>query len=582
MKDYIPNGMVQKQYRWEWANHFLYQYLQRNNPFPKLRDAIAGLLNEQEKQLSSLQKLAASQGIRIPPTTIKLEIKNILGCIKDLYDREYQLLQEYRSYAEYFLAASSRQLGIKNLVDSQIDQVNMLAEFKQAFSELSPEEDRKERSNYVLEKGYRLERVATGLTFPTVMTFDSNGMIYIAEAGFAYGTEPGKGRILRLEKDGSLTEFAGGFGGPVTGIAWHEGHLYVAAGAIGEEHGSGCGQIIRISEDGKRETIVTGLRTCGDHYTGDILFGSDGKLYFSVGTATNSAVVGLDNKLILKYHPKFHETPARDLVLAGTNFITRNPSAEPSDVAVTGAYKPYGTASHDGEIVRGRLSANGVVYCCDPDGSHLQIVADGFRNTFGLRFSPFNGKLVVIDHGADPRGSRQIRLDWDKMWEVTPGGWYGFPEIFSGLPVTLPHFHASEQAKPTFILKEHPPLACQPIVRFQPHSASMKFDFCTNTDFGHAGEIFVAQFGESGFEKTEELPGYKVVRVKPDTGQIANFLVNPQGESAAEGPIRPIDVKFSPDGNVLYVVDLGILGSTHTGKKPQPNTGGLWKIVKVK
>ncbi|MCC3373646.1 sorbosone dehydrogenase family protein [Cohnella sp. REN36] len=580
MKEYIPNGMVQKQYRWEWVNGYLYQHLQRINPFPKLHDVIAGLLNDQQAQLTILQKLAAAQEISIPSATFKVELRNRLDCVKELYDREYQLLQEYLSYKAYFMPVSAQRLGIEKLIDLQIDQVNTLVELKQIFSEKS-EEDQKEKHSYALEKGYRLERVAAGLSFPTVMAFDSNGTIYIAEAGFAYGTEPGKGRVLRLENDGSLTEYAGGFGGPVTGMAWHKGDLYIAAGALGEEHGQGCGQIIRISRDGIRETIVSGLRTCGDHYTGDILFGLDGKLYFSVGTATNSAVVGHDNTLILKYHPAFHDMPSRDMVLKGTNFITRNPSAEQSDVAVTGAYKPYGKASHDGEIVRGQLSANGVVYCCNPDGSQLQIVADGFRNTFGLKFSPFNGKLVVIDHGADPRGSRQIRLDWDKMWEVTPGGWYGFPDFFSGLPATLPHFHVSEQAKPTFLLRDHPPLACQPMVRFQPHSASMKFDFCTNADFGHAGEIFVAQFGETGFEKTEELPGFKVVRVKPDSGQISNFLVNPNGASAAEGPFRPIDVKFSSDGKTLYVVDLGMMGSPRTGKKPQPHTGSLWKIVRT-
>lgn len=187
---------------------------------------------------------------------------------------------------------------------------------------------------------------------------------------------------------------------------------------------------------------------------------------------------------------------------------------------------------------------------------------------------------MVIDHGADPRGSRQIRLDWDKLWEVKPGGWYGFPDFFSGLPVTLPHFHVPEQAEPTFLMKKHPQLAGQPLIRFQPHSASMKFDFCTNADFGHVGDLFVAQFGESGFEKTEELSGYKVVRVNPETGQTANFLVNPNEEKATAGPIRPIDVKFSPDGSELYIVDLGIAGSTHTGEKPRPNTGSLWKVVK--
>jgi hypothetical protein len=253
MIEYIPYGMLQKQYRWEWVNYYLYQHLHRKNPFPKIQNVMSELLDLQEKQLSSLRQFAASQGIHIPATTLRVEFRNVLGTIKELYDREYQLLQEYMSYTEYFLSESSLHLGIKDLVHSQTLQVNILIELKQTVSQLSKEHT-DQKPNYVLEKRCRLERIASQLTFPTVMTFGPQGVIYIVEAGFAYGTEPGKGRVLRLESDGSLTEIAGGFGGPVTGITWHQGYFYVAEGAIGEEHGFGCGQITRFSLDGKRET----------------------------------------------------------------------------------------------------------------------------------------------------------------------------------------------------------------------------------------------------------------------------------------------------------------------------------------
>ena len=575
MNEYIPKGMVQKQYQWEHVNYYLYQHLLQQNPFSKLQDVMDNLLKLQEKQLLSLQKLADFERISIPSTSVKIEFKPILECVGELHDREYQLLQEYLSYSEYFIPSSAHQLDIKDMVDNKILQVNTLIGLKQTLSHLV-KKDQNKKADYILEKGYRLERIITGLNFPTVMTFDSDGTIYIAEAGFVYGLKPGKGRILRLESNRTLTEISNDFDGPVTGLHWHQGYFYIAEGSIAKKHGSGCGQISRITLGGKKETIVTGLKTCGDHYTGDVLFGPDGKLYFSVGTATNSVVVGLDNRLILKSDdPKFHDTPARNSILAGVNFITHDPLSTQPDVAVTGAYKPFGTASYDGEIIPGQLMATGVIYRCNPDGSDLQIVADGFRNTFGLRFSPFNGKLIVTDHGADPRGSRSIRLDWDKVWEVTPQGWYGFPDFFSGLPVTLSHFHVTEQAKSTFVLKEHPPLAHQPLIRFQSHSASMKFDFCTNANFGHLGEIFVAQYGETGYEYQKELPGFKVARANLETGQITDFLVNPKGDAATNGPIRPIDAKFSPDGNALYILDLGHMN------RPQPNTGSLWKIVKI-
>jgi hypothetical protein len=184
-----------------------------------------------------------------------------------------------------------------------------------------------------------LEKVVDNLTFPTSMTFDDHGFIYLAEAGFAYGTEPMKGRILKVEQNGSLSEVAGGFEGPVTSIIWHQGDFYVAEGARGGTPGPGCGQITKVTADGRKEVIVDGLKSCGDHFTGDMEIGPDGRLYFTVGTATNSAVVGTDNVPWLKKHRYFSDTPARDLILKGTNFVSKNPLTKKTAVAITGAYK---------------------------------------------------------------------------------------------------------------------------------------------------------------------------------------------------------------------------------------------------
>lgn len=111
MNEYVPQGMVQKQYHWEWVNYFLYRHLQENTPFPKLQAPLDDLLNKQEKQLDTLRKLAASLGISSPSATVNIRYNPVLECIKELHDREYELLQEYISYHDYFLPVSSNRLG---------------------------------------------------------------------------------------------------------------------------------------------------------------------------------------------------------------------------------------------------------------------------------------------------------------------------------------------------------------------------------------------------------------------------------------------------------------------------------------
>ena len=577
MNNYLPKNMLEQEYRYESVNYQLYNHLNKINPYSNLKKILSDLVKKQEIQLFILKQTALFFGIRLHMTSLKTDKdQNFQATVKELYDREFQLLQEYLSYLIYFLPKQlQKETSLIELFDIQQSQVNTLNELMRTVSKQESEKEQTYilEKDYLLEKGYRLEKLAANLTFPIDITFDEEGYIYILEAGFAYGAKPGEGRILKLERDGTLSEVADGFLGPATGITYYNGYFYLAEGGRGNTKGIGCGRILKVSKDGNKVAIVSGLRSCGDHFTGDVRFGPDGKLYFTVGTATNTAVVGTDNTPWLKIHPGFHDLPARDLELRGKNFISHNPLSGEPDLAVTGAYKRFNVSSYNGEKIQGELMANGVIYSCNPDGSDLKVVADGFRNPFGLRFSPFNGKMYVTDNNTDDRGSRPVYHDWDNFWEVTPNGWHGWPDFFSGLPATLPHFHVDGKNKPTFVLNKHPGLTSQPVTRFKPSSSSDKFDFSTNHDFGHVGEAFVAQLGNMGREAQS---GFKVVRVNLETGQIRDFLVNPLGEDMKNGPIRPVAATFSPDGKILCVVDFGLLAG-----KDRHNTGALWRIVKA-
>jgi glucose/arabinose dehydrogenase len=430
-----------------------------------------------------------------------------------------------------------------------------------------------------IETGYRLDPVAVGLTFPTSIAFDETGRLHIAESGFSYGPAKtaAQGRVLRLEDDGRLTPVVSGLRGPVTGIAFGNGCLYCAEGAF-------PGRILKVGSTGCITPIVDGLRSGGDHYTSELAFGPDGRLYFGVGSFTNSGVVGVDNFQFgwLSSMPQEHDVPARPTVLKGVNYSSANPFTLNDQVpctTVTGAFKPFGTPSTPGEVIPGSLMANGVIYSVNPDGSDLRLVADGFRNPFGIGF--YCGQLYTLDQGYDARGSRPVTNSPDSLWQVTPGGWYGFPDFVAGYPITCPEFHTPGQPAAEFVMAEHPPLAGQPVLRLTPHSASTKFAVCTNPAFGHVGDMFIAQLGPGELLPGGARPGYKVVRAELQTGQVSDFVASVNPLPGGKGPQRPVDVKFSPDGRCLYVLDFGTLEPTPSGIIPYCGSGMLWSVTRA-
>src|SRR5205085_6525834 len=124
---------------------------------------------------------------------------------------------------------------------------------------------------------------------------------------------------------------------------------------------------------------------------------------FSIGTATNSGVVGEDNYNFgwLKRHPNFHDIPAQDIKLNGQNFTTADPLH--GGKASTGAYLPFGTSSHPGQIIKGQIPCTGGIFRMATAGattqpsSRVELVAWGLRNPFGLAIAP-DGKLYSTEN----------------------------------------------------------------------------------------------------------------------------------------------------------------------------------------
>jgi glucose/arabinose dehydrogenase len=424
--------------------------------------------------------------------------------------------------------------------------------------------------------GYRIERVAEGLDFPTGVAFDERGRPHVVESGYAYGEIWTTPRLLRIEADGRAVVVAqGGSNGPWNGVAFHAGAFFVAEGGTREG-----GRILRIGPDGRQRVLAEGLPSLGDHHTNGPAIGPDGFVYFGQGTATNAGVVGEDNAEFgwLERHPEFHDVPCGAVTLTGENF--RAGGRE------TGAFSAFGAPTARGQVVAGALPCSGAVLRVRRDGGALELVAWGFRNPFGLAFAP-DGTLFVSDNAYDARGSRPVHGAGDLLWRVEAGRWYGWPDYHGARRLDDgDHYDPPGAPRPRPLLAAPPGAPPEPVAVLGVHSSANGFDFARSEGFGHAGDAFVALFGDMapGVGKTLAPVGFSVVRVEVASGVVHDFAVNrgagPASRLGGGGLERPVAVRFSPSGDALYVVDFGVMT---TGERPSPRlgTGVLWRITRA-
>ena len=419
--------------------------------------------------------------------------------------------------------------------------------------------------------GFQIEVFAEGLNTPSDMLFINESTILITDSGYISGN----GKVLRLQ-DGRLEVIAEGFNPPVNGIAYRGGNIYV----------SHRGYITVVRENGTKVNIISGLPSLGDYSNNNVVFGQDNKIYFGIGSATNSGVVGLDNKWIYDY-PRFHDYPGGYILLNGQNFETVNAYSAGAEIALTGAFSPYGIPNTPFEIRKGVTIATGSILRASPDGTDVELVAWGLRNPARIRFDSLN-QLFASNHGYDHRGSRPIANAPDELFFIQEGLWYGFPDYTAGEPVTLTRYATYERNSIEFLLTNRPNDPPRPFVTFPPQSTIMGFDFNPYDAFGNQGDIFIAEFGRiEAITSDDTRPyagvGHRMSKIDIATRGVTTFAINRSGFPSAvtrEGGFgRPIDVEFGPDG-AMYVLDMG----TNLQQDPNiyiPNTGVIWRITRV-
>jgi glucose/arabinose dehydrogenase len=184
----------------------------------------------------------------------------------------------------------------------------------------------------------------------------------------------------------------------------------------------------------------------------------------------------------------------------------------------------------------------------DADGASEVVLARGLRNSVDFAWHPVTGELWALENGGDGLGDDDPP---EEINVIQPGGDYGWPDCIADRRA----LDWGEDARPGRC-----PVTQAPEQQMQAHSAPLGITFYTGTQFPEEywNDAFVAFHGSWN---REEPTGYKVVRVKAQSGRAAgveDFLwgfLDPESRTASG---RPVDVVVGPDG-ALYVSD------DHTG-----------------
>ena len=471
---------------------------------------------------------------------------------------------------------------------------------------------------------FDFKEYAQNLNCPTAICFDPDGTMFVVEGGFdnqplhIFGRRADNSTI-EIYPRGTRVPFINKpykIYGPVGGIAANNGKLFVS-----HRDANDMGVITAFGYDGSHSTIVSEFPAQGEYGITDIaIHPGDGRLYFGVGPATNSGVVGIDDWSIgwMKKHPDACDVSPVDLKLYGLKFTSPNPFTGffgSGDTAVTAPFQKFNTNDKTRIPKAPNGRANSCVYSISPSGGDLTLVAYGVRLPRGLGFTEGGAGPYATNDGMEMRGTRPIKDDPDAFIKVVEGMWGGFPDLTTvmtpvteeryqppsslmsktGYPDVNPLIDPENSNLPQKLLPPRPFDLLKG--SFAPMSGAAKFEFIPENSMiapyrKFRGQAIVALAGDrapfatSGQPLTNGPVGYKVVAVNIENKKVSDFIYNVRGLPASKigrGALaleRPCDVKLAPDGS-LYVLDMGAYTMKDGKIRVSPHTGRIFKLTPI-
>lgn len=182
------------------------------------------------------------------------------------------------------------------------------------------------------------------------------------------------------------------------------------------------------------------------------------------------------------------------------------------------------------------------IHRMNPDGTELELVARGVRNTVGFDWHPQTGELWFSDNGRDLMGDDVPDCELNRLTRL--GQHFGFPFC-----------HAGNVADPRFSQRPCSDFVA-PVARLGPHVAPLGIRFYTGRQFPkeYRNNLFIAEHGS--WNRSEKI-GYRIKRVElNEDGSLKRQTVFAEGW-LEDGDVwgRPADVLVAPDGALLVSDD---------------------------
>ncbi|HMB97712.1 MAG TPA: sorbosone dehydrogenase family protein [Balneolaceae bacterium] len=181
----------------------------------------------------------------------------------------------------------------------------------------------------------------------------------------------------------------------------------------------------------------------------------------------------------------------------------------------------------------------------NPDGSEMEIVAQGVRNSVGFDWHPETGELWFTENGRDMMGDNIPPDELNRLEE--PGQHFGYPYLH-GNDIWDPEF--GEKGKELDIN------FTTPVQNLGPHVAALGMLFYKGEMFPdeYRNQILIAEHGS--WNRSEKI-GYRVTLVRLEGGEAVSYEPFVDGWLQEDETVlgRPVDLVQLRDGSLLVSDD---------------------------